>query len=66
MISAMNLIHMAKVVISNEETLAKNKKELLHMLEQIKSRLEELNDNNFIIEDKVIDELNEVNQDIIF
>ncbi len=61
MISAMNLIHMAKVVISNEETLAKNKKELLHMLEQIKSRLEELNDNNFIIEDKVIDELNEVN-----
>ena len=36
------------------------------MLEQIKSRLEELNDNNFIIEDKVIDELNEVNQDIIF
>ncbi len=31
------------------------------MLEQIKSRLEELNDNNFIIEDKVIDELNEVN-----
>ncbi|WP_369022246.1 hypothetical protein [Ligilactobacillus salivarius] len=52
---------MAKVVISNEETLAKNKKELLHMLEQIKSRLEELNDNNFIIEDKVIDELNEVN-----
>lgn len=31
------------------------------MLEQIKSRLEELNNNNFIIEDKVIDELNEVN-----
>ena len=30
------------------------------MLEQIKSRLEELNDNNFIIEDQATDELNKV------
>lgn len=45
----------------NEETLAKNKKKLLCILEQIKSRLEELNDNNFIIEDQTTDELNKVN-----
>ncbi|MGK4078596.1 hypothetical protein AB0Y06_07300 [Ligilactobacillus salivarius] len=44
----------------NEETLAKNKKKLLCILEQIKSRLEELNNNNFIIEDQATDELNEV------
>lgn len=44
----------------NEETLAKNKKKLLCILEQIKSRLEELNNNNFIIEDQATDELNKV------
>ncbi|WP_302757896.1 hypothetical protein [Ligilactobacillus salivarius] len=45
----------------NEKTLAKNKEKLLCILEQIKSRLEELNDNNFTIEDQAIDELNKVN-----
>ena len=45
----------------NETTLAKNKEKLLCILEQIKSRLEELNDNNFIIEDQTTDELNKVN-----
>ena len=45
----------------NETILAKNKEKLLCILEQIKSRLEELNDNNFIIEDQTIDELNKVN-----
>ena len=49
----------------NEETLAKNKKKLLCILEQIKSRLEELNKNNFIIEDKAINELNKVDQENI-
>ncbi|MFR0571218.1 hypothetical protein GKC33_05165 [Lactobacillus salivarius] len=44
----------------NEETLAKNKKNLLRILEQIKSRLEELNDNNFIIEDQATDELSKI------
>lgn len=44
----------------NEETLAKNKKELLHILKQIRSRLEELNNNNFIIEDQTTDELSKV------
>ncbi|MDF4188573.1 hypothetical protein [Bacillus subtilis] len=44
----------------NEETLAKNKKKLLCILEQIKGRLEELNNNNFIIEDQATDELNKV------
>ena len=45
----------------NETTLAKNKEKLLCILEQIKSRLEDLNDNNFIIEDQTTDELNKVN-----
>ena len=45
----------------NETILAKNKEKLLCIFEQIKSRLEELNDNNFIIEDQTIDELNKVN-----
>ena len=45
----------------NEETLAKNKKKLLCILEQIKGRLEELNNNNFNIEDNATDELNKVN-----
>ena len=45
----------------NETTLAKNKEKLLCIFEQIKSRLEELNDNNFIIEDQTTDELNKVN-----
>lgn len=45
----------------NEVILAKNKEKLLCILEQIKSRLEELNDNNFIIEDQTTDELNKVN-----
>ena len=44
----------------NEEALAKNKKKLLCILEQINSRLEELNNNNFIIEDQATDELNKV------
>ena len=44
----------------NEKTLAENKKKLLRILEQIKSRLEELNNNNFIIEDQATDELNKV------
>ena len=35
-------------------------KKLLCILEQIKSCLEELNDNNFIIEDQTTDELNKV------
>ncbi|WP_419893928.1 hypothetical protein ACN6K0_05395 [Ligilactobacillus salivarius] len=45
----------------NEVILAKNKEKLLCILEQIKSRLEKLNDNNFTIEDQTTDELNEVN-----
>lgn len=43
--------------VFNKETARKNKKEILELLEKIKSRLEDINDGSFYIEDLATKEI---------
>ncbi len=46
--------------IFNKETAKKNKKEILELLAKIKSRLEEINDGSFYVEDLATKEIEEL------